>query len=99
MVDEKKEGFKLPDNMKFWCEYKEYATKVQEKLFELGYEWIDGFKVWHPAVGGKYALYARQNRLTWGYKLDFEENTKCVAYVLDETTGEIVHVNKETQEG
>ena len=91
MVDEK-----IP--MKFWCENIERATKVQEKLFELGYKWWDEDDVWCPVSMDAYTIYAKQGLLSWSDRSDYEMNDDCDKYCLDETTGEIIPVDKETKE-
>ena len=91
MIDEK-------SPMKFWCENKRYGTKVQEKLFELGYHWNYGDDVWYPAYMDAYTIYAKQGLLSWSDRSDYEMNDDCDKYYLNETTGDIVPVDKEAQE-
>lgn len=98
----KEDEFKLPDNMKFWCESKEYGAKVQEKLFELGYKWgyMDKHRVLHPNGIDRYTIYAdKEQLLSWGDRCDYEMNDDHPKYHIIETTGEIVPIDKETQEG
>ena len=88
--------------MKFWCESKEYGAKVQERLFELGYKWsyMDKHRVLHPNGRDRYTVYAdKEQLLSWGDVCDYEMNDDYPKYHLIETTGEIVPVIQETQEG
>lgn len=101
-MKEKKEEFKLPDSMKIWCGTKEYATKVQEKLFSLGCKWSDNSStVWHPPMNESgYAIYCCNGKLTYGAARNYFEDQEIDEYILDETlTTCFVKVPKENEEG
>lgn len=99
-ANEKKEEFKLPDNMKIWCATEKYTTNVQEKLFSLGCKWGDNStKVWHPMDESEYAIYCRNGKLTYAATREYFEDQEIDEYILDETlTNCFVKVPKENED-
>ena len=81
--------------MMFQCGDQGYATKVQNKLFEMGYRWSgQGPHIYHPCNLNSYVLYCKNMYITWSTSIDDSwDNHMYADCVIDEKTNEIMLVS------